>query len=137
MVSRLSCKDKGGEDAGQTLGQHAFAASRRAYHDEVVAAGCRHFHGSLYLLLPLDISKIGIEVILLGVEFGACVHKFRFQRVGAVQVAQYLVHVTHAVDVQFVYHSRFAYIGLGYNQTLVSQLTSLDGYGQCSAYGQD
>ena len=88
-------------------------------------------------MLSFDVGKIGLEVILLGVEFGACVHKFRFQGVGAVQVAQNLVHVAHAVDVQFVYHSRFAYIGLGYNQTLVSQLACLDGYGQCSAYGQD
>ena len=62
---------QGWQDAGQTLGQHGFAASRRTDHHEIVAACCCNFQGTLDALLSFDIRKVELVVVLLLIEFTA------------------------------------------------------------------
>ncbi len=48
------------QDAGQALGEHRFAGAGRADHQQVVAAGRRHFERSLGGLLAFYVFEIGI-----------------------------------------------------------------------------
>ena len=51
-----------GQNAGQTLGHHALAATGGTNEHDVVSAGSGHFEGALYALLPFDVGKIKREL---------------------------------------------------------------------------
>ncbi len=48
-----------GENARQPFGEHGFPRPRRAGHQQIVAAGGRHFEGPLGAFLALDVGQIG------------------------------------------------------------------------------
>ena len=67
---------EGWEDGWEAFCHHRLAAAWRTYHDDVVAAGSRHFHGALYGLLSFDVGEVELEMALLLVEYLSCVDKF-------------------------------------------------------------
>ncbi len=55
----------------------------------------------------------------------------------AVKMAQYLVHVAHTIDIQFIHHSSLTHVSFRHNQAFVAQLTRLDGDRKRATDGQD
>ncbi len=54
------------QDAGQARRQHRLARAGRADHQQVVAAGGRHFEHSLGAFLALDLGQVGVVGAVLG-----------------------------------------------------------------------
>jgi hypothetical protein len=49
---------KGGQNSGEALGNHRFAGTRGANHEQVMPACGGHFHGALEMKLTLDLAHI-------------------------------------------------------------------------------
>ena len=49
-----------GKDAGNPFGDHAFAASRRSDHHQIVTTGNRHLNGTLDAFLAPDVGEVEI-----------------------------------------------------------------------------
>ncbi len=122
-------KRQGRQDAWQTLRHHALSASRRAYHDEVVAACCRYLDGTLHLLLPLHVGKVKLEVTLTSLKISSRIDGGGLHGLCAVQMTDDLIDVAHAVNMQIVDNRSLADILLGHEKTFESHLAGSDGDG--------
>ena len=55
-------------DRGDALGEHRFAGTGRAEHEEIVAARHGHFDGPLDVMLAAHVAEIDLVVLVLGEE---------------------------------------------------------------------
>jgi len=47
-----------GQNTGQTTGEHGFAGARRAYHQQTVSSGGRHFQGTFGVVLTAHLVEV-------------------------------------------------------------------------------
>ena len=106
------------QNARKSLRQHALAAARRAYHDKVVAAGCRYLKGSLNLLLALYVCEVELKFALLRKELCPCVYDGRLHLLQSIQMPDDLIDVAHAIDMQVVHHRSFTHVCLWHEESL-------------------
>ena len=76
------------ENGGQTLAEHTFAGTRRAYEQHIVAARRRDLQRPLYVFLPQHVLEIRHD----GVLTGGHPQRFFFQRRLPVQSCRQLRH---------------------------------------------
>lgn len=124
-----------GKNAGQALGHHALATTRRAYHDQVVAAGSCYFEGALHVFLSADIGEIELVLTLLLVEFTAGVNLCGVKMGAAVEEIDDIRQGFHAIDLDIIDYGGFADVLFGYNEASELLFTCLDGDGKCTANG--
>ena len=121
---------KGRKDAGKAFCHHRLAASRRAYHNQVVSACRCNLQGTFHAFLTLDIGKVEREIGLAPVKFLARIDDSRFQFALAVEEIDDFGDVFHAVHVQVIDHGGFTRVLLGEDESFESLLAGADGYGQ-------
>ena len=136
----LQCllEGKRGQDGGQALGQHGLSRSRRADHEDVVAAGRGHFQSALSRLLPAHVLEVHGKVL-----------QFAEQRLGrdavglalddadnrAVEQFKNIKQRGDGVDVDAFYHGGFSGVGRGKNQVGNIFFTRQNGHRQHARHG--
>ena len=123
-------------DGRQTLGHHGLAGARRAYEQNVVAAGTRHLEGTLHVLLAFDLGEVEVEPVGGAGELLAGVHHGGFNRPRAGDKIYHLGERFHAIDIEVVDHGGLGGVGLGHNHAPKPGCPGGDGHGQRAAYGK-
>ena len=116
---------EGREDCGEPPGEHGFAGSGWAGHEDVVASGGGNFEGTNGLGLTFDVVKIDGEcfvlTIWLNLEFVGLVED------GAVEEFDDFEEGAEAVNFEFGDDGGFGSVGFGNDESLETLLVGHDG----------
>ena len=96
-----------------------------------------YLKGSLHTLLPFHISEIEVIGVLLLVELLAGVNKSGLVAIVAIEEADNIRQIVHAIDIEVVDNSGLTHIFLGDNESFKVFLPGTDGNGKGTADGLD
>jgi hypothetical protein len=122
------------QDRGHALGQHGFAGTGRADHQDVVASGAGHFQGALGGLLPADFFKVDAEVLCFAEQSVA----IDLQGMYAIAVVHEMDHVNKGANGKDFHppdHGGFTGVQFGDDKAGDFSGTGLDGDGERAADG--
>ena len=100
-----------------------------------MSTGCGNLQGTLHTFLALHFCKVKIERVLMLVELTTGIDNGCFVIVVAVEEADDIGEIVHAIDLEIVDDSRLAGILLGYDETFELFFSCADGYWQGTVDG--
>ena len=99
-----------GEHRGESLGQHRLAGTRGADHQDVVGPSGRHLQGPLYILLPFDVTEIGV-IDGMSLEEIVQVYMGGLESRLPIEEVNHLGQVLRTQDLHLPHHCSFRCIG--------------------------
>ena len=100
----------------------------------MASCGC-HFQGTFDVLLPANVRKIKVKVILMLKEFLTSINNNGLALCFSIEERYNISHIIHAVNVELIHNSRLACIGCGHDDAFVMFGSCFDSYGQNTFYG--
>ena len=117
-----------------TLCQHTFSGSRRAYHKNIVPARRGYLKRTLCLVLSPDVGEVKLKAVYAVLE-QAHVENCRFDSSVSGKVVDHLPDVSHTVNGDAVGNRGFSGIFVRNKHLLFPRLTCGKAHGEDSAHG--